>query len=74
MNPFAKFEETGLPDIEKFHSALSDNDVSPNDYRHAQDVWDRYGIWNMGDYRNLYLKTDVLLLADVFAKNFKMCA
>ena len=40
--------------------------VSKDDYQHAQKVWKEFGIRNLGDYHNLYLHTDVILLANVF--------
>ena len=42
-------------------------------YLHAVDVWDVFKVNTMGDYYDLYLKTDVLLLADVFEKFINMC-
>ena len=39
---------------------------SDDDYQHAQKVWKEFGIRNLGDYHDLYLKTDVILPANVF--------
>ena len=41
-------------------------DVSEDDCQHAQKVWKEFGIRNLGDYHNLYLRTDVILLANMF--------
>ena len=70
MDSFSKFNDTQLPKREDFYSLLTDEDISDDDYSHAQDVWNTFEIRNMGEYHDLYLKSDVLLLADVF-ENFR---
>ena len=57
-----------MPDRCKFFSSLKDKCISEKDYLHAIDVWIMFKMNTMGDYHDLYLKTDVLLLADVFEK------
>ena len=61
-----RFNETQLPPIDKFYSKLSDESISQKDYEHAQKVWQEFNCKTLGDYHDLYLKTDVWLLADVF--------
>ena len=73
MNSFNKFNETELPPIEAFYSKLKDENISEDDYNHAKNVWKVFGLKNMGEYHDLYLKTDVLLLVDVFQKFRNMC-
>ena len=70
MDVEEKFAEKRLPNREDFYSLLTDEDISEKEYRHAQKDWDTYRIENMGQYHDLYLKSDVLLLADVF-QNFR---
>ena len=70
MDSWERFEETQLPVIEKFYSTLTDEGISEQDYAHAQKVWETFQCKNLGDYHDLYLKTDVLLLADIF-ENFR---
>ena len=42
-------------------------------YSHTSNVWNTFKIKTMGDYHDLYLKTDVLLLTDVFVKFIESC-
>ena len=67
---FERFNETELPSIKEFYSRLNDSNVDVKDYEHAQKAWKHFNIKNMGEYHNLYLKTDVILLADIF-ENFR---
>ncbi|XP_021373260.1 uncharacterized protein LOC110463193 [Mizuhopecten yessoensis] len=68
-----RFSEQKLPSKEKFYSSLSRSDVTDADYAHAQSVWEKLNIRDLGQYHDLYLKTDVLLLADVFENFRNMC-
>ena len=56
-----------------FYSSLSDEGITDDDDLHAQQVWETFNCTTLGDYHNLYLQTDVLLLADVF-ENFRRTA
>ena len=58
---------------DKFYSGLSQEGITDDDYQHAQEVWTTFDCQTIGDYHDLYLRTDVLLLADVF-ENFRKTA
>ena len=73
ISSLEKLSEKQLPPKEAFYSKLSDENVSDEDYKHAVNVWNNFGCKTLGDYHNLYLKTDVLLLADVFENFRKIC-
>ena len=55
---------------EQFYSKLNDEHKTDEEYEHAKKVWETIGCKTLGDYHDLYVKTDVALLADVF-KNFR---
>ena len=72
MDSFDKFNDK-LPTKEEFYSILNDEHISDEDYQHAQNVWKKFNLKNMGEYHDLYLQSDILLLADVFENFRKTC-
>ena len=73
MDSFEKFNKTELPTKEEFYSILNNEHITDEDYSHAQNVWNIFQLQTMGEYHNLYLKSDILLLADVFENFRKTC-
>ena len=72
MDSWDKFNRS-LPSIDKFYNNLNISGISDGDYEHARKVWKEFGIKNMGEYHDLYLRTDVILLANVFESFRRGC-
>ena len=73
MDSFNKFNETKLPNKQDFYSILNNEHISDEQYMLAQNVWNTFNIKTMGDFHDLYLKSDIVLLADVFENFRKTC-
>ena len=70
MDNLEIFDETLLPNKEDFYSSLNMEGITDVDYRHAKWVFTIFNDKNIGDYHNLYVRSDIILLADVF-ENFR---
>ena len=70
MDAWNRFNEEKLPEKSYFYSSLSMEEVLEIDYRHANKVFNKFNIKNLGEYHDLYVQTDTLLSADVF-ENFR---
>ena len=70
MNSFESFDEIQLPRKDDFFGQLTQDAITEEQYCHAIKVWGTFNLQTMGDYHALYLKFDILLLADVF-ENFR---
>ena len=66
-----KLDETSLPSKKAIYSKLTGEGITDEDYQHAETVSKEFNIESMKDYHNLYILSDVLLLADVF-KHFRI--
>ena len=73
MDDWEKFNETSLSEKEDFHSHLNMEDVTDADYAHAKGVCKDFEIKKLGEYHDLYVQIDTLLLADVFENFRNMC-
>ena len=70
MDPWERFGKTLLPSKESFYSNLNMENIDDIDYRHGNNVFKRFKLKNLGEYHDLYVQSDTLLLADVF-ENFR---
>ena len=66
MDSFERFQEENLPPKEVFYNDLTNENISTGDYKHVQDIFNVFELKTLGDLHDLYMKTDILLLADVF--------
>ena len=73
VDAWERFEDATLPPKSAFYSKLTDEHISDDDYEHAKRVWETFGCTTLGNYTDLYCRTDVLLLADVFEAFRKTC-
>ena len=70
MDGWDKFNEKSIPCKESFYSSLTLENITEVDYIHAKNVFKTFKLNNLGDYHDLYVRSDTLLLADVF-ENFR---
>ena len=70
MESWERFDETSLSDKEAFYSSLNMEDITDIDYRHAKTMLKYFNNKNLGDYHDLCVLSDTLLLPDVF-ENFR---
>ena len=70
MDDLEKINEETLPEKEELYRSLNIEDITHAGYVHAKKVRKDFDIKNLGEYHDLYLKSDVLLLVDFF-ENFK---
>ena len=73
MDNWERFNETSLPSKESFYSDLNMEHIDDIGYRHGNNVFNKIKLNNLGDYHDLYVQSDTLLLADVFENFRDMC-
>ncbi|KAF4526717.1 hypothetical protein B566_EDAN015687 [Ephemera danica] len=73
IDSISKLDETALPPKAAFHNSLNDEEISDDDYQHAQNVWRVFKCKSLRDYLAIYLKADVALLTDVFEEFRAVC-
>ena len=62
IDNWSKLDENQLPPKEVFYSELNNKIITEEDYEHASKVWEVFNVQSLGEYSDLYLRTDVLLL------------
>ena len=70
MDGWERFGETSFPDKEAFYSSLNIEDITNIDYWYAKRVPKEFNNKNLGNYHDLYVQIDTLLIADIF-ENFR---
>ena len=70
MHNLKRFNEESLSYKEYFYSELNKEGITDEDHKHAQKVWKKFNIKNLGQYHDLYVRSDTTLLADAF-ENFR---
>ena len=70
MGSWERFDKTSLADKEAFYSNLTMEDITDVDHSHVKRVFKSLNSKNLGDYRDLYVQSDTLLLADII-ENFR---
>ena len=73
MDDSKKFNEIPLPEKEDFYSHLNMEDITDADYAHAKTVCRDFKIRNLGNYYDIYVQSNTLLLADVFENFHNIC-
>ena len=73
MDDWEKFNETTLAEKEDFYSHLNMEYIADADYAHTKRICKDFETKNLGEYHDLYVHSDILLLADVFGDFRNMC-
>ena len=73
MDDWEKFNEASLLEKEDCYSHLNMEDTTDADYAHPKRVCKDFETKNVGEYHDLYVESDILLLADIFENFRNMC-
>ena len=68
-----RFKQTQQPLMKDFHNSLNQEHITEEDYKNAEKVWKTFNIKNLGEYHDLFVQLDTLLLADIFESFRKTC-
>ena len=72
MDSWEKFDETALPPKKAFYSNLNLENISDEDYVHAQKVWDVFKIKNLGEY-HIYILKLIHYYLHIYMKILEIC-
>ena len=73
MDDISKCNDTHLPPKSSFFNKLNESSITDEEYAHALNVWKEFQVQNLGEYTDLYVKSDVLLLTDIFENFRNLC-
>ena len=73
MDNIEKLKDTKPPPQKAFYSKLTGKGINNYNYNHVLEVWKTFKMKSLKEYHEVYNKTDVLLLADVFEKFRDLC-
>ncbi|GFY22228.1 uncharacterized protein TNCV_3298711 [Trichonephila clavipes] len=73
MDSWQKCDETKLPKQKDFYNKMNESDISLEDYKYAKNAWNAFNIKTLGEYSDLYVKTDILILADIIEHFRDVC-
>ena len=73
VNDWGKFNDTSLPEKDDFYNHLSMKDITDRDYTHSKKACKDFEIKNVIEDHDLYVQSDILLLAEVFENLRNMC-
>ncbi|KAB0790197.1 hypothetical protein PPYR_15471, partial [Photinus pyralis] len=73
VDSYDKLNLTTIPNKSDFFDVLHEQDITDEEYRRAQEVWNLFNCQTLGEYSDIYLKSDVLLLADIFENYRGVC-
>ena len=73
MDNWERFNEALLPNKKAFYSNLNIKNITDTDYIHANKVFKEVKLKHLGEYHDLHVQSDTLLLADVFENFRNMC-
>ena len=59
MDEWSKSDEKELPCKESFYRNLTMEDIIDTDYKHANNVFEKFNLNNLGDYHDLYVKSHI---------------